>query len=260
MSLLAFAFLMFCHFLGFSIVGGLKIFVNKIHLDALINDRFLLFYTPSQFLLTTVHSYVLFYIVCTFYIKIRFTVINELLLMKFQDGADEKITTKWSQKNFQNILNSYSQTYILKLLSIMHIQLIDTIKLVNGVFTLPIALFMALNLCGFTFSLYETYDLLKSSTKHVHHIGYTITISFFHIHYFIYNFVAIFVSTLVARERDMTHEILQRIFNGNFDANTRRQLRLFMMQTKHSRVDFSCGIFNYDWILLHSVRSYLLSS
>jgi hypothetical protein len=58
---------------------------------------------------------------------------------------------------------------------------------------------------------------------------------------------------LVSKARDRTHEILMSFLHENIDKNIRSRIRIFILQIKSSRTEFSCGLFNFDWTLMYSV-------
>lgn len=173
--------------------------------------------------------------------------------MKFNLVKGSKNITKWNQKDFQNILSSQSPTFILRILSTIHIQLNEIMKIMNQIFSLPIALFMGYNLFGCTFSLYETYDLVLLPNQNLRHVGYNIAISLINFHYFIYIFLVIAMSANVTECRNETYNILMKILHGKFDEKFKKKIRIFILQIKHSRAEFSCGLFNFDWMVLYSV-------
>lgn len=207
------------------------------------------FFIPTILETIVINIYVSFFIAVTINVKLRLNILNEILVMKFQ----HKTLKKWIQNNIQNILNSYSSNFVLKMLSILHIQLNEAIKLINTIFLLPVAFFIALNLCGLTFSLYETYDLIVATESSLSHLGYNMAIYLLNLHYFIYTFSAILISVSTANSRDETCKIMKNILIDEFNDKCSKQIRIFKLQIKSSRFDFSCGLFDFNWTLLFSV-------
>jgi len=162
---------------------------------------------PILIQIFSVCSYLMLFNAIAYYTKIRFKVVNEILGMKFNLLKGSKNITKWNQNDFQNILSSQSPTFILKILSTIHIQLNEIMKIMNQIFSLPIALFMGYNLFGCTFSLYETYDLVFLPNQNLRHVGYNIAISLINFHYFIYIFLVIAMSANVTECRNETYKI-----------------------------------------------------
>jgi len=238
------------YLLTFSSVSLLRLFaMGNANKDIRKNMKF---FFPTLFEIIGVHSYISFFILVAYYVKLRFTTINEILIIKL-NVKDTKIIKKWNQKNYQNILMPHSSLYILKVVSMLHIQLNDVMNLMNKIFLLPVAFFIALNLYGSTFSLYETYDLISTSEDNIRHLGYNLAIYFLNIHYFIYTFMIIAISVLVTRARDKTHKILKEFLHKNLDEGLRNRIQIFILQIKSSKTEFSCGLFNFDWALMYSV-------
>lgn len=195
-------------------------------------------------------SYLMLFNAILYYLKMRFEALNQILKTKFNLTKDPKTLKKWNL----NIITSKSEILVLKITSESHILLNDVIKLMNTIFSLPIAIFMTYNLFGCTFSLYETYDLMSTSRKNLRHIGYNVAISLFNIHYFVYIFIVVAMSMSVTGCRNETCDVLMKILHGKFDKKLKQKVRIFILQIKHSRAEFSCGLFNFDWMLLYSVR------
>jgi hypothetical protein len=181
----------------------------------------------------------------------RFEVINEILKIKFNLTNDGKILTKWNPKNN---FNSISPFFILKSLLTIHIQLNEIINLMNKIFSFPIALFLGYNLFGSTFSLYETYDIVFQQNLSLRHFGYNIAIILTNLNYFIYNLITIVISVSVTRCRNETYDILIKMLHEKYDEKFKKKIRLFILQIKHSRAEFSCGMFNFDWMVLYMVN------
>lgn len=203
------------------------------------------FIFPIMVELLFINTYVVFFIVIAYSIKVRFEIINQILMAKF-NFLDQK------NCNFE-VINSFSNFYVLKILSILHIQLNDAISLINKLFALPIMLFLAYNLCGSTFSLYESYDIIFSNNENFRQLGYTLGIYLLNVNYFVYNFTSIVMSVAVAGGRDKTAEILNEILCRKVDRKLRSEIRIFLLQIRSSKADFSCGLFTLDWKLLFAV-------
>lgn len=216
------------------ILGALNIFLfNNIGGQS---NAIAIYSIPLLSVILIICSYVLFFIAVAHQIKMRLKSVNEILRAQ--------------------ILSKNGTSSSIKVLSIVHIQLNSAINFVNKVFALPAALFLGSNLYGATFSLYETYDILRNNSNDFNiHLGYNLAIYFLNIHHFVYNFGAVAVSMAVGRQQEETREILMEILQGNRvgDDKLKRRLRLFVLQTKHARMDFSCGMFKFDWILLYTV-------
>lgn len=112
-------------------------------------------------------------------------------------------------------------------------------KLINQIFSLPIALFMGYNLFSCTFSLYETYDLVLLPNQNLRHDGYIIAISFINFHYFIYIFLVVAMSANVTECRNETYDILMKVLHRKFDKKFKKKIRIFILQIRHSRAEFS---------------------
>jgi len=203
------------------------------------------FFIPIIMEIISINSCVSFFIAMTFYVKLRFQIVNEVLTSTLHI----KILNKQNQDTF----NSHSPIYVLKVLSTLHIQLNDAIKLMNRIFLLPVAFFIAMNLCGLTFSLYETYDIVSATQKDLRHLGYNMAIYLLNLHYFMYTLTVIAITVSVAKNRDKTYNILKNISCQEFDGKLNERIRIFTLQIKSSRTQFSCGLFDFNWTLLYSV-------
>ena len=207
------------------------------------------YFIPIVLQIFAVCSHLMLYNVITYYTKMRFEVVNEVLIMKFKLDGECKIMKKWNHMT----LDSHSPTFVLKILSTIHISLNDIIKLMNNIFSLPIAFFIGYNLFGCTFSLYETYDLALLPNESLIHVGYNVAITLINLHYFFYIFITIIMSVKVIECRNETYNILKKILHGKFDEKSKMKIRLLILQIKHSRAELSCGLFNFDWMILYSV-------
>jgi hypothetical protein len=238
-------------FVGYGLING-TLTTTRNYLLKDINDdlrKNAKFFIPTILETISIHCYVSFFIVMAFHIKMRFEIINEILMTAFHT----KCLNKRNKTEFQNILTSHSPIYVLKVLSILHIQLNDAIKLMNKIFLLPVAFFIAMNLCGSTFSLYETYDLISAAQKNLRHLGYNMAIYLLNLHYFMYTFAVIAITVSVTRNRDETYKLLKNISFEEFDDKLNEKIRIFELQIKSSRAQFSCGLFDFNWTLLYSV-------
>lgn len=209
------------------------------------------FVIPILIEIIGIKSYIMFFIIITYYIKIRFDIINKILIMMLDKKSVNELNQKVPLKSFPSI-------HFLNILATLHIQLKSIIKIMNKIFSLPIMFFMAYNLSGLTFSLYETYDLISSGKGNIRQIGYNIGVYVENLTYFIYCLATIVVSSLIGRSSNKTLDILMEFSHKNHNEKFQKRIRIFILQIKSSRTSFSCGLFNFDWILLYSVSKRIL--
>jgi hypothetical protein len=183
-------------------------------------------------------------------VKIRYEVINQML---FYQDKYFKTLENWSQKDIPITSNLQSPIYVIKVLSILHIQLNDVIGIINKIFAVPIMFLMAHNLSGLTFSLYETFDQLFTQTFDLEHIGFNINVYLLTVHLFAYIVATVYLSSSTLKIRDDTNEVLTVIQHRNIDKNLRKKIKIFLLQIKSSKDKFSCGLFRIDWQLIFSV-------
>lgn len=242
----------FCIVPTYAIILSLNYCVKILLKDLSDEDnRFAIYFMPITFQMISVSSYLMLFMAIAYHLKIRFQTINEVLIMKFNMKMDKKVMKNWKFNNIKKVLGS--NNCILNTVSKLHLQLNDVIIYMNKIFSIPITLFLAFNLFGLTFSLYETYDILRSDLENVSHLSYTLSIYFLHSYHFIYNFFVIKVSMLVNEHRNGAYDILGRILCEEIDQKLRKKILLIQAQMKHVRNEFSSGLFNIDWILLSTV-------
>lgn len=212
-----------------------------------------IFFLPTLFQMIGNSSYMMFYIVLAYHLQIRFKLVNKILLKRFHLKESKNWT---SDQNFRFVLNSHPPCFILKLFSRLLLQLNDVILSINKIFTVPISVFVAFNLFGLIFSLYETYDILKHDHTNFKHLLYNISMYVLQIFNFVYTFFIVKISMLVVEQRNFTCDILFELLCENSNDKLRRKISLFLAQVRHSKANFSSGMFNIDWSLLYTVRNF----
>jgi hypothetical protein len=184
-------------------------------------------------------SFTSFYINIAIAVRNRFKTINNLLKTKLSSSHNLKI----NQKND------------LKTLSSLHAQLCDIISMTNKIFSLPHAYFLLINLVSCVFTLYEGYAIIASSQIILARIGFLIQSLIITGHYHFFVLTPLMASTMMTSEGRKAAEVLAKIRAGK---GLRKNFVVLRQQLRHSNVTFSCGLFEFDWTLMHAVSGKMI--
>lgn len=168
-------------------------------------------------------------------IQLRFGIISEMLQSAFN--------LPFSKKSRRTIIT----------MSILHIKLCDTITTFNQTFSFPMAMLLGVNMMASSFGLFELYDAIMEDRVDALQIGFCLGMTFINFHYFVLNLVLIFCCDRTIKKGKSIELVLHNTVYEK--GNNSKRIRLFMQQISHYMPDISCGLFNFNWKIIHSVNN-----
>jgi hypothetical protein len=189
-------------------------------------------------------SFMTFYIAIAIAVRKRFEAINVVLKREFSSSHNLIINSE----NNLKIISSHN----LKTLSSLHAHLCEVISMLNMIFSLPIAFFFFTNLIDVVLSFYEGYAIAVSSKPPLANIAFLFQSFVIAVHNHVYVLAVLMTSTMMTSEGEMTTEILTKIRG---EKELRKNFVVLRQQLGHSNVVFTCGMFEFDWTLMHAVSS-----
>lgn len=171
------------------------------------------------------------------YIFVRFKILNEI-----------------AEKSF---LNRHAQIISINLLAAQHIELCHITRIFNKIYSVLMAVLLGVCLMATTFSLYEPYDIFKQGKEDVaFRIYFTVVAIVVNIYYFLLDLIFVACCVKTMNEGEKTETIfLQSFYTGLQLYSRRKRSLLFIQQLSHIKPSFTCGLFKFNWKLIHSVSS-----
>jgi 7tm Chemosensory receptor len=133
----------------------------------------------------------------------------------------------------------------LKILAKLHLRLCKIIKIVNKIYSIPLALAVMSSLNQFTFALYEDISITVLGRSNYNHLGFCMLINAFNLFTVM---LTIFVLILINKTVGEGHRTLELVNDEILMDRGRnlKMLRIFKIQLIENEVTFSCGLFNLD--------------
>jgi hypothetical protein len=196
-----------------------------------------------MFMIFSITTFMAFYVVVVMAVRFWYSVLNDLLMMKFLDKNDERFAI--------DVISAVPPSKYLNTISSLHLKMTEIIAAINRIFTLPIIFFLTIQITNCTFGLYETYATVIKPTVTNEQLGYTLQSIVANVHLVLYLILVISACTTAMTEKNRTKEILHKIEKQK---EVKRKVESFKLQLEHMRMNFSCGMFDFDWQLLYVVR------
>jgi 7tm Chemosensory receptor len=140
-----------------------------------------------------------------------------------------------------------------KIIARLYRHLCEIIENVNQLFSTMILAAFGASIMSTVLTFYELYELLSDPNIPMQQIGVCISMHTWIIDGLIIMMSITIVCSVTTKEAERTFDILEGC-RGN------RSIQLFIQQLHHEDVNFSCGLFNFDWsipILVSISRSTL---
>lgn len=159
-----------------------------------------------------------------------------------------------SLKNFKFEISKFE---ILKFKEIkkLNFKIMEIIELFNKFFSLSIALFTGANLVSQIVILFVYYLLISQRENYLKDYA---KVSFtWNLINNLINFPIIILCSLIKNEIEKSEDIVQEKLLKNFvgdEKKFKKKIKIFILQLKHSRVKFSCGLFEFDLRAIMMVR------
>ena len=153
-------------------------------------------------------------------------------------------------KIINQILNQNQASETLKILSKLHLIIYRLISLTNRIFSTTIMISFGFNMSAGVFSLYELFSIYSVPNVTRQQIGFCFVVSSWWPSSVCCMIAEIWCCTAAIDEEQKTSKILKRILCKEKDEKNQNLLKTFLMQISHSRVAFSCGLFEFNWELL----------
>lgn len=227
------------------------------------------------FTVLPVVSHTIMCVVIILGINERFKVFNKMLKEIFiQERNFERVPKILSQntksskikfKNFQNIskINQIHSNYLnthqnslnflnLSQLFLLNLKLVEIIKNFNAFFLFSISIFNGSALTGIITNLFTLY--LNLTGKDENPLYYLETSFAWNISIQLLNLFVIFacckVNNEIKRSQLISYDGIVEIKNKK----VRKKFEIFILQLKHTKVKFSCGLYEFDWEIIAMVR------
>jgi len=199
---------------GFTTLIGLSCFVfYKFQFPFELND--VISMAGSYFIFLSVIAYITLFCLLVLAIKKRFEWINKVLLRAFQ--------TEYDERAFESDLDVKQKVRMLSTLAMLHDFLCEAIAILNQIFSVVIACFIAVDLVGIAFSLFEFY-VISSSALNYHQLGYCINANLWNFYIGIYIFGVICSCSLTMKQGQLTLTILQKALHFVDDDTTKNRV------------------------------------
>jgi hypothetical protein len=135
----------------------------------------------------------------------------------------------------------------------MQTKLSEIIEDSNRIFSFPMALVMGVCIIGSTFSSFEIYDMFVTE-KTFSQILYGAGTSIVSFHYEVHVMIAVASCRMVkAKERGIVERLHGEMMSGRKSFRNKRRIQLLLLQMEHEDVQFSCGLFEFNWKIVITV-------
>lgn len=150
------------------------------------------------------------------------------------------------------ILKSKSSTSICGI-SKLNLRLNESLEKFNGIFPLPLELFITFSILSLAFSFYEIYFAILVKAENKHQLGMCILSNSWN---FFMGMTVLAIFNCCASLKNINEEIfrsLMRQFQATEDVKMRRRIFIFLMQINHVKPQVYNGYYVIDWRLLLQV-------
>ncbi|KAG5669274.1 hypothetical protein PVAND_017164 [Polypedilum vanderplanki] len=134
-----------------------------------------------------------------------------------------------------------------KIFTNVHLQLCEILKVINFQFLLVNTCFVALNLIAMIFVFFQIFVFARSSVKKSARQMNNLMLSTLWNIFVTFKIAAVTgACAATSREGKKSEKILFEILHKENDEKVAIKLRIFVLQLKHLKPSFSCGLFEYD--------------
>jgi len=178
-------------------------------------------------------------------ICLRYKKINEIL---------ENEEVWYVQRNKIQIFPKVNSIRYLKEISQLYLHVNNTTTLVNQIFSLPIMIAIGFYISTGVLSLYELFSIFSIPNVTIQQIGFCIIVNAWLPNSLIGIILEVTFCMLTVKEGKRTNIILRNFQCNESDEKIKKRLKVFQQQIFHSRPSFSCGLFEFQWSFLGTVR------
>ncbi|KAL7015122.1 hypothetical protein ACKWTF_016287 [Chironomus riparius] len=179
--------------------------------------------------------------------RVRYKKINEIL----EDY--EAWQVKYATKRIKIQIFPSDNIKFLKEVSKLHLSVNSTTKLINIIFSFPIMIGIGFCVASGVLSFYEIFSIFSIPNVTMQQIGFCLIINAWLPNTIISIFMVTTCCMITISERDRTVDILENLLCNETDGKVMKKLRIFQQQIIHSKVSFSCGLFELQWNFLGTV-------
>lgn len=194
----------------------------------------------SHFITFSQQAYMILFYTIVYGIRENYKRINSILEVEILQKIDK------------NQKSSYIK--VLKSLSNLHLDVYHINQLSNQIFSIPIMFVFGYNILASVFSLYEILSVISTPNVNFEQIGICMVVNAWLPSAIVASVLTIFACMLAVVEGYDAINILSNILSKEADKKLRNKLRLIILQIQHSRPNFSCGLFVFDWEYLGMVK------
>lgn len=155
---------------------------------------------------------------------------------------------------FDHLSELASSKVDLKILALVQIRIFEAINAFNKCNLFLLAPFLATNAIGSTFALYEVYDLVMFGNIKIEVIAFTLMmISGTLCVFMLILMMLYFINSTMSRFKKFEKSLHADVFENRPHYHKKR-VQVILMQLSHTEAKFSCGMFEFDWKIITTVR------
>jgi hypothetical protein len=136
----------------------------------------------------------------------------------------------------------------------MHLKLCEIVDLINDIFMLPLAIFLASNLTGLTISSFQLYERIISEHIDIDKVSSLVLTSSWNTYMYIVIMTVVVGCSKAAIEGEKCGNVLHQVLQDEVDGGEIKILRSFGQLISHKRPIFMCGLFEFNFGLISMVR------
>lgn len=142
----------------------------------------------------------------------------------------------------------------MKYLAQLYLEIYHVTQLTNQIFSVPIMFMFGYNTLSAVFSLYELLSVIFIADINLQHIGICVVINSWLPSAIIASILIIKGCMMAESKANETKNILRKVLCTESAKKRKKMLRIFIMQVRHLKPTFSCGLFVFNWDLLGMVK------
>jgi hypothetical protein len=142
----------------------------------------------------------------------------------------------------------------IRMITKLHVQLCEVVDLINNIFMLPFAIYMASSLASMTFTFFQLYECLVSATIDPFQRSSLILASSWNTVMCIVIMTVVVGCSKASIEGEKCGNVLQPVLQDEANDGEIKRLRSFGQLISHKRPIFTCGLFELNLGLISMVR------
>lgn len=179
--------------------------------------------------------------------------VNFAILCVIMNGISSRL--KMLNENLQkNLKNDFKVDQFLTSFATIYSNLRKAIDILNAIFSIPFAIFISTNLLLVSFLVYDYYALFAIKRNQFMQLYFCLFSTVLKVYMFSMIFVTIYCCMTVKNQETESKRILLRALSRKSVKKQSIKVWNLIHQIELSGLNLSCGMFEFDWKILFTVR------